>query len=73
MLKKFGKDLCFYPGVPEIFEKTKKMIADNAAYQEYGIKVEHYIVSTGMSQVIRGSLVMDYVDTIWGCDMVDYL
>ena len=71
MLYDFGKELCFYPGVPQIFEQTKKMIAENKVYQEYDIKVEHYIVSTGMSQVIRGSAVMDYVDAIWGCELIE--
>ena len=71
LLRSFGKDLRFYPGVPDIFPKTKALIAQNAAYQEYDIKVEHYIVSTGMTQVIRGSSVMEHVDGVWGCELIE--
>lgn len=70
-LEEFGADLKFYDGIPDIFEKTKKLIEDNPIYQEYDIKVEHYIVSTGMSQIIRGSSVMPYVEHIWGCELIE--
>ena len=49
-LRQYGKKMKFYPGVPEIFEKTKSLIEDNEIYKEYDIKVEHYIVSTGMAE-----------------------
>lgn len=71
MLRNFGRQLNFYNGIPDIFSKTKKLIGSNAAYDEYGIKVEHYIVSTGMIEVIRGSSVMDYVDGVWGCELIE--
>ena len=70
-LFEFGKELKFYNGVPEIFEKTKKLIEDNPKYKEYDIKVEHYIVSTGMTQVIKGSSVMPYVEHVWGCELIE--
>lgn len=70
-LKEFGKELCFYQGVPEIFDRTKQVVSQNAAYQEYNIKVEHYIVSTGMAAVIRGSEIMNHVDGVWGCELIE--
>ncbi|MBO4235323.1 MAG: haloacid dehalogenase-like hydrolase [Firmicutes bacterium] len=70
-LKTFGAKLKLYPGIPELFEKTKKLVLDNPEYQKYEIKVEHYVVSTGMTPIIEGSVVMDYVDGIWGCDLIE--
>ena len=70
-LRQYGKKMKFYPGVPEIFEKTKSLIEDNEIYKEYDIKVEHYIVSTGMAEVIRGSAVSKYVSGIWGCEFIE--
>ena len=70
-LKSFGKELKFYPGIPEIFEKTRNLIENNEIYKEYDIKVEHYIVSTGMSAIIKGSSVMGYVDGVWGCELIE--
>lgn len=70
-LEEFGKKLKFYKGIPEIFEHTKKLIEGNPIYKEYDIKVEHYIVSTGMSRVIKGSSVMPYVENVWGCELIE--
>lgn len=70
-LKSLGEKLKFYNGVLEIFESTKKAIEDNSLYQAYDIKVEHYIVSTGMSQIIKGSKVIDYVEDVWGCELIE--
>lgn len=70
-LREYGKRMKFYPGVPEIFQRTRDLIEKNEIYQEYDIKVEHYIVSTGLSEVIRGSSVEKYVKGIWGCEFID--
>ena len=70
-LREFGKKQKFYPGIPEIFKKTKEMFKDDKSYSEYGIQVEHYIVSTGFAEVIRGSVLMDYVEEIWGCELLE--
>ena len=70
-LKTFGSKLKLYPGIPEVFRNTKQIALENPEYQKYEIKVEHYIVSTGMTPIIEGSAVIDYVDGIWGCDLIE--
>ena len=70
-LKSFGKELKFYPGIPELFTKTKDFIDKNEDYRECGIKLEHYIVSTGMAAIIQGSEIAEYVDGIWGCEFIE--
>ena len=71
MLHSFGERLSFYPGVPEIFRVTRDLIEADAKYAEYSIKVEHYIVSTGLAEIIRGSAVMPYVTNVWGCEFIE--
>lgn len=70
-LRSFGKELEFYPGIPDLFIKTKKFIDENPKFGEYGIKLEHYIVSTGMAAIIRGCKILPYVDGIWGCEFLE--
>lgn len=70
-LLSYGKKLKFYPGVPEIFEKTKHLLDNDTLCGEYNIKVEHYIVSTGFAQVIKGSTLINYVSRIWGCELIE--
>ena len=69
-LREYGQKQKFYKGIPEIFEKTKKMFKDDKRYSEYGIQVEHYIVSTGFAEIIRGSALMPFVDGIWVCELL---
>ena len=71
MLREIGQEQKFYSGIPEIFEKTKRLFADDKQYSEYGIQVEHYIVSTGFAETIRGSVLMPYVDDVWGCELLE--
>ncbi len=70
-LNEYGKRLNFYNGIPEIFKTTKEMFNEDKTYSEYGIQVEHYIVSTGFAEVIRGSELMDYVEEVWGCELIE--
>lgn len=70
-LRGYGRELVFYHGIPEIFERTKAIVANEPRYREYDIKVEHYIVSTGMAEIIRGSVVMEHVEAIWGCEFIE--
>lgn len=70
-LKEYGQQQKFYKGIPEIFEKTKKIVQDDKSYAEHGICVEHYIVSTGFAEIIRGTKLMNHIDGIWGCELLD--
>lgn len=70
-LREFGGKLKFYNGIPDIFSETKKMFEDDKSYTEYGIQVEHYIVSTGFAQTIRGSILSEHVEGIWGCELIE--
>jgi len=71
LLTELGKQLKFYNGLPELMDISKKMIADDSKYSEYDIKVEHYIVSTGFSAMIKGSAVYPYVSGVWGCELIE--
>jgi len=71
MLTELGRELQFYPGLPEFFPTIKSYIENNPRFQFYDIKLEHYIVSTGLSAMIRGSAIYQYVDHIWGCEFIE--
>ena len=56
LLFELGKELEFYPGVLDIFASLKSQIANEPKYQKYGIHVEHYIVSTGLTSMIQSKM-----------------
>ena len=59
------------PGVPEIFPFLKDVIESDARFTKHGLSMEHYIVSTGLAQMIKGSVVAPHVDDIWACEFAE--
>jgi len=73
ILTELGSKLTFYPGVPNIMKDLQNAISTEEKYRVYGIHVENYIISTGLTAMIRGSKVMDYIEPngIWGCEFIE--
>jgi hypothetical protein len=65
-LRKLGAGLGFYKGLPEMFEQMHKML--NAEHQMFGVKIEHYIVSSGLKALLDGSRIAPHVKKIFGCE-----
>lgn len=66
-----GADIAFYPGIPEFFKQSKAWVAERPEHRKHEIQLEHYIVSTGLAQMIRGSALARHVDGIWGCEFIE--
>jgi hypothetical protein len=66
-----GADIAFYPGLPKFFDLAKGWVAEKADYRKHEIQLEHYIVSTGLAEMIRGSAIAGHVDGIWGCEFIE--
>ena len=71
LLREFGKELCFYPGLPGFFGEVKKLIEEDPKYKAFDIRLEHYVVSTGFAETIKGSAIAPYVDGIFGCEFIE--
>jgi len=71
-LKKLGSKIRLYEGLPEFFNKIKRYVATNPKYAQHEIQVEHYIISTGLRQMILGSKIAPHVDGVWGCEFIEF-
>jgi hypothetical protein len=71
ILRELGADLEFFSGLPEALERLKGYVASNPEYQKFEIRVEHYVVSTGLREMIMGSRIAPYVDGVWGCEFAE--
>jgi hypothetical protein len=66
-LEKLGQNLNFYPGIPEMFgELEREMLSEH--HRAVGIKIEHYIVSSGIKALIDGCELKNYFKAIFGCE-----
>lgn len=70
-LRELGRRLQFYPGLPELFPKLKVMVFEHPEYRRHDIQLEHYIISTGLAEMIRGTEIAAHVDGIFGCEFVE--
>jgi hypothetical protein len=65
-LKKLGAKLCFYKGVPELFDELNNVLTEQ--HRLLGIKIEHYIISSGLKVLLDGSALAPHVKCIFGCE-----
>ncbi len=68
-LQALGKNLQFYPGVPDFFEQLNAVISDK--HRLAGVEVEHYIVSSGLKALLDGSRIAPHVKAIFGCEFAE--
>lgn len=55
----FGKNIKYYPGVEEWFDKI------NAIGASFGFEVEHYIISSGLREIVEGSAIANKFKRIY--------
>lgn len=70
-LRELGGRLHFYPGMPEFMKLCKEEVENNPEFAKQSITLEHYIVSTGMRQIILGSAVSEHVRDVWACEFIE--
>lgn len=63
-LVSLGKDIDFFPGLNSWFERI------NEYGEELGLTIEHYIVSSGLKEIISGSKVSKYFKEIYACEFL---
>ena len=71
VLRELGADVELYPGMPQFLNQLRKSIESDPIFADHGIRVEHYVVSTGLRQMILGSAIAPEVDGVWGNEFAD--
>ena len=63
-LVKCGKDIEYHPGVEGWFERINRYAA------EAGVEVEHYVLSSGLKEIIEGTSIAKYFKRIYACEFL---
>lgn len=69
-LRELGGKLNFFKGLPDMFEEFKTSLL-TPQHEAHGVKVEHYIISSGLKALIDGSRLAPYVRAIFGCEFAE--
>lgn len=60
-LRSMGQDITFYKGVQNWFKRI------NQYGESIGVKIEHYVISSGLKDIIDGSAIKDEFKKIFAC------
>ena len=69
-LSDLGKNLVFCPGLPNLFQSLSS-IPRQTEFKDHDFKLEHYIISTGLSPMIKGSSIFPFVENVFACEFIE--
>ena len=67
-LAEIGANLKLYEGVPEGLVSLRDEIQNTSEFRDVGIRVEFYVISAGIGDMLRASALADAAHRIWACD-----
>lgn len=70
-LRELGAEIEFCPGLPDFFDQLKTSARELGEARKLEISLEHYIISTGLAEMIRGSKIAPHVDGIFACEFIE--
>jgi hypothetical protein len=70
-LRTFGAGLKLCPGMPDFMQVLREAVRSKEIYRKHNLCLEHYVVSTGLAEIIRGSPVMSQVEGVFGCEFIE--
>ena len=69
-LRELGAEIEFYPGLPEFFPALAKVL-ETPEFSDGDLHLEHYVVSTGLAEMIRGSRIAPYLSGVWASEFIE--
>ena len=61
-----GRNIKFHKGAPGCFPKLKEDIENEDRFRDVGIRVETYVISSGLEELLQASSLGSSVHSIWG-------
>ncbi|HPO31316.1 MAG TPA: HAD family hydrolase, partial [Candidatus Hydrogenedentes bacterium] len=70
LLRELGARIPLYPGLPECFDRINRLL-DHPEYADADLRVEHYVVSTGLKEMILGTPIAAKLSGVWACEFIE--
>ncbi|NIA13895.1 MAG: haloacid dehalogenase-like hydrolase, partial [Nitrospiraceae bacterium] len=69
-LRELGGRIKFFPGIPTLFDELDAVL-EPAPFREGDLRLEHYVVSTGLAEMIRGSAIAGRIEGVWASEFIE--
>ncbi len=66
-LRTMGADIAFYPGLPAALPEMR-VVLDDDRYRQSGIQLEFYVVTSGLRELVEGSVLRPHLRAVFGCE-----
>ena len=70
LLRELGARIPLYAGLPECFDRLNHLL-DPPEYADADLRVEHYVVSTGLKEMILGTPIAAKLSGVWACEFIE--
>ena len=71
-LRELGADIELCPGLPQFFPALKEHVRELGLKHNVEVVLEHYVISTGLAEMIRGTSLAAHCDGIYGCEFLEH-
>lgn len=71
VLRQLGGEIGLLPGLPGYLDELRAFVRSRTEWTEHNIELEHYVVSTGLREMILGSAIGPVVEDVWACEFVE--
>ncbi|MEI6534993.1 MAG: HAD family hydrolase, partial [Verrucomicrobiaceae bacterium] len=68
-LRKLGPNLKFFPGLPGMFTELEGVLREE--HRVIGVKLEHYIISSGLKELLEGSALRPHVKAVFASEFAE--
>lgn len=69
-LRELGAEIEFFPGLPQLFDGLATIFSEDTL-REGDLRLEHYVVSTGLAELIRGSRLAGCLAGIYASEFIE--
>jgi hypothetical protein len=69
-LRALGETIEFFPGIPEFFQRIASVL-ESEEFREGDLRLEHYVVSTGLTEMIRGSRIAPFLAGVRASEFIE--
>lgn len=69
-LRELGAQVPLFEGLEGLFDRLQEIISA-PEFREGDLRLEHYVVSTGLAEMVRGSAIAPRLAEVWGSEFIE--